>query len=132
MRDPGFTPKHAKLIGAMVDPIQPQQTAAATVHMRALLANILGATETGVPPASARLLACDEPPSCFPKTLSVLCEVRLVDADDRGVDAGEPGELLIGGPTLISGRWYGLDATARDSRGGRLRTHIGNSLRRYR
>ena len=50
--------------------------------------------------------------------------VRLVDADDRDVPDGEPGELAMRGPTLFSGYWTRREANARDFRGGWF--HMGD------
>ena len=52
------------------------------------------------------------------------CEIRLVDADDRDVGPGEPGELAIRGPTVFSGYWNADSTNARDFRGGWF--HMGD------
>src|SRR5204862_4583816 len=52
---------------------------------------------------------------------SPFCEVRLVDAEDREVPDGVPGELAMRGPTLFSGYWVGADD---DFRGGWF--HMGD------
>lgn len=49
-------------------------------------------------------------------------EIRLVDAEDNDVAAGEPGELLMRGPFVMAGYWNRADATADAMRGGWLHT----------
>lgn len=128
VRARGVRPKGARLIGAMADLIPPHQIAEVTALMNAPFANTFGATETGIPPASAGALAIGEVPVHLDKHLNALCEVRLVDAGDRDVPDGEAGELAIRGPTLFSGYWDAADATARDFRGGWF--HMGDVFRR--
>jgi O-succinylbenzoic acid--CoA ligase len=48
-------------------------------------------------------------------------EVRIV-ADEREARLGEPGEILVRGPTVMSGYLNASDATARALRDGWLRT----------
>jgi long-chain acyl-CoA synthetase len=45
-------------------------------------------------------------------------EVRLADADDRDVPAGEPGEVLIRGHNVMKGYFRNPEATAEAMRGG--------------
>ena len=49
---------------------------------------------------------------------------RLVDADDRDVARGEPGEMAVRGPTVFSGYWAADDVNAREFRGGWF--HMGD------
>jgi fatty-acyl-CoA synthase len=44
--------------------------------------------------------------------------MRLVDSENRDVPIGEPGELIISGPTVCSGYWGNVDATAESLRDG--------------
>lgn len=48
--------------------------------------------------------------------------VRIVDADDRDLPAGEIGEVLIKSPTVFSGYWRRPDLTATSLRAGYLVT----------
>ncbi len=128
LRERGITPKGAKRLGAMADLIPPQQIAEVTALMRAPFSNTFGATETGMPPASAGVLEIGQVPQSLAKTISTLCEIRLVDANDADVADGEAGELAMRGPTLFSGYWNALEATARDFRGGWF--HMGDAFRR--
>ncbi|HVO89224.1 MAG TPA: AMP-binding protein [Casimicrobiaceae bacterium] len=125
----GITAKGIKRIGAMADLVPPQQIAEITALLQAPYANTFGSTETGIPPASAGLLAVGQIPASLAKTVNALCEIRLVDAEDRDVPDGEPGELVIRGPTLFSGYWNAPQATAHDFRGGWF--HLGDVFRRH-
>jgi long-chain acyl-CoA synthetase len=40
-------------------------------------------------------------------------DVRLVDADDDDVLAGDPGEILVRGPNVFIGYWNDIEATSR-------------------
>jgi fatty-acyl-CoA synthase len=124
----GVIPKGIKRIGAMADLVPPQQIAEITALLQAPFANTFGATETGLPPASAGLLPIGRIPASLAKTVNTLCEIRLVDADDHDVPEGDPGELVIRGPTLFSGYWDAPEATAHDFRGGWF--HMGDAFRR--
>ncbi len=128
VRARGMRPKGVKIVGAMADLVPLQQLAEITALLQAPFANTFGATETGLPPASAGMLPIGRAPESLAKTVSTLCEVRLVDPDDNDVADGEPGELAIRGPTLFSGYWNAPEATAKDFRGGWF--HMGDAFRR--
>jgi long-chain acyl-CoA synthetase len=49
-------------------------------------------------------------------------EVRVVDAEDRDLPEGEPGEVLARGDTVMSGYWQDATASATALRGGWLHT----------
>jgi long-chain acyl-CoA synthetase len=49
-------------------------------------------------------------------------EVAVADADDRVLPAGETGEVLVRGETVMAGYWRDPDATAAALRGGWLHT----------
>jgi long-chain acyl-CoA synthetase len=49
-------------------------------------------------------------------------EIRLVDEDGNDVPAGEPGELVMRGPFVMSGYWEREDATEDVMRGGWFHT----------
>ena len=118
------TPLGIKLIGAMADLVPRHQLAEITTLLRAPYANTFGATETGLPPASAGRVAIGAGPDRLPKTPSSSCIFRLVDAHDRPVANGEPGELIMRGPTLFSGYWNAPETNAEDFRGGWF--HMGD------
>ena len=117
-------PRGIKLIGAMADLVPRHQLAEVTTLLQAPYANTFGATETGLPPASAGRVAIGAAPERLAKTPSGSCILRLVDADDRDVAEGVPGELIIRGPTLFSGYWNAPRANAEDFRGGWF--HMGD------
>ena len=117
-------PRGIKLIGAMADLVPRHQLVEITSLLRAPYANTFGATETGLPPASAGRLAVGVAPDRLSKVPSASCVFRLVDADDRDVPDGTPGELAIRGPTLFSGYWNAPETNAHDFRGGWF--HMGD------
>ena len=117
-------PRGIKLIGAMADLVPRHQLTEITSLLRAPYANTFGATETGLPPASAGRLAIGIAPDRLSKVPSASCVFRLVDADDRDVPDGTPGELAIRGPTLFSGYWNAPETNAHDFRGGWF--HMGD------
>ncbi|MGE3275299.1 MAG: AMP-binding protein [Vicinamibacterales bacterium] len=49
-------------------------------------------------------------------------DVRIIDADGLQVPVGQPGELLIKGPQVMTGYWHRPDETARVLRDGWLHT----------
>jgi len=49
-------------------------------------------------------------------------ELRVVDAEDRDLPPGEPGEVLARGDTVMAGYWQDEPATAATLRGGWLHT----------
>ena len=117
-------PRGIKLIGAMADLVPRHQLAELTTLLRAPYANTFGATETGLPPASAGRVAIGAGPDRLPKTPSSSCIFLLVDAEDQPVANGEPGELIMRGPTLFSGYWNAPETNAEDFRGGWF--HMGD------
>ena len=94
-----------RVVGAMADLVPPHQIAELTALTGAPYMNSFGSTETGLPPASAGLLAPGEVPGRLSKRCSALCTVRLVNADGDEVPDGVTGELVVSGPTLFSGYW---------------------------
>jgi acyl-CoA synthetase (AMP-forming)/AMP-acid ligase II len=117
-------PRGVKVCGVMADLVPPAEIAAITSLLGAPYANTFGATETGCPPCSSSLLPIGEAPTRLSKRQSPFCEVRLVDADDREVPDGAPGELCMRGPTLFSGYWREPEVNRRDFRGGWF--HMGD------
>ncbi|MFH0946786.1 MAG: AMP-binding protein [Planctomycetota bacterium] len=121
-------PRGIAQCGIMADLVPAHQIAEITRLLDAPYVNTFGSTECGPPPASAGLIPVGERPERLSKTQSSNCEIRLVDGDDNDVPVGEPGEVLLRGPTLFSG-YYGADEeNARDFRGGWF--HTGDVLRR--
>jgi long-chain acyl-CoA synthetase len=49
-------------------------------------------------------------------------QVRVVDGQDRPVPAGELGEVVVRGETVMAGYWGNAEATAQTLRGGWLHT----------
>ncbi|GAA4711122.1 fatty-acid--CoA ligase FadD5 [Pseudonocardia yuanmonensis] len=49
-------------------------------------------------------------------------EIRVVDSADRDVPVGEPGQILLRGPSVMSGYWKRPEATAETLAGGWLHT----------
>ena len=120
--------KGIKVCGAMADLVPPHQIAELTELLDAPYLNSFGATETGLPPGTAGLIAPGVVPKTLSKRVSAFCEVRLVDPDDRVVPDGAPGEMAVRGPTLFSGYWNADDTNAKDFRNGFF--HMGDLFRR--
>ena len=117
-------PRGIKLIGAMADLVPRYQLIEITSLLNAPYANTFGATETGLPPASAGRIPIGRVPDRLSKTPSASCVFRLVDSEDRDVADGIPGELAIRGPTVFSGYWNAPETNARDFHGGWF--HMGD------
>jgi fatty-acyl-CoA synthase len=124
LRGRRFEPRGIRVIGAMADLVPPHQIAEITAALDAPYANTFGATETGLPPGTADLVPIGVAPQDLAKRQSSLCEVRLVDSDDREVPDGEPGECAIRGATVFSGYWQAPEVNAKDFRGGWF--HMGD------
>ena len=110
--------------GCMADLVPRHQIAEITTFLNAPFRNSFGATETGSPPAGRANVAIGDLPERLSKIQNSLCSIRLVDEDDVDVPDGEPGELLIRGPTLFSGYWAAPETNARDFRAGWF--HMGD------
>jgi acyl-CoA synthetase (AMP-forming)/AMP-acid ligase II len=117
-------PRGVKLCGVMADLVPPADIARVTRLLRAPYANTFGATETGCPPCSSNRIPIGVAPTRLSKEQSPFCEIRLVDADDRDVEDGAPGELCIRGPTLFSGYYRAERTNAEEFRGGWF--HMGD------
>jgi acyl-CoA synthetase (AMP-forming)/AMP-acid ligase II len=116
--------KGLKVCGVMADLVPPAEIAEVTTLLNAPYANTFGATETGCPPCSSNLIPVGVAPTRLSKQQSPFCEVRLVNAEDREVPDGRPGELCMRGPTLFSGYWRAPETNAKDFRGGWF--HMGD------
>ena len=103
-----------RVVGAMADLVPPHQIAELTALAGAPYMNSFGSTETGLPPASAGLLAPGVLPGRLSKRQSALCTLRLVDANGGDVPDEVPGELVVTGPTLFSGYWRAAQTAVGD------------------
>jgi acyl-CoA synthetase (AMP-forming)/AMP-acid ligase II len=121
-------PQKMNYVGSMADLVPRAEIEQATRFFNAPYLNTFGATETGLGPASAGSIPPGKVPDRIPKTQNSMYDVRLVDADDREVPDGTPGEVSIRGAALFSGYWNNEEANAHDFRGGRF--HMGDVLRR--
>jgi len=108
----------------MADLVPPGDLARITTLLQAPYLNTSGSTETGCPPCSSSLIPIGVAPDRLSKVQSPFCEVRLVDAEDRDVPDGTPGELCVRGPTLFSGYWRAPDVNIHEFRGGWF--HLGD------
>ncbi len=128
LEDTGTVPKGVRACGAMADLVPTALIARLTGLLGCPYLNSFGATETGLPPASASLLPPGEVPASLSKRQSSLCDIRLLDPDGTDVPDGEPGEVAIRGPTVFSGYWGAPETNARDFRDGWFR--MGDLFRR--
>src|SRR5262249_3333866 len=124
LRGRGVRPKGVRVCGVMADLVPPSEIAEITTLLGAPYANTFGSTETGCPPCSSSLIPVGVAPERLSKRQSPFCEVRLVDAEDREVPDGTPGELTMRGPTLVSGYWRAPEVNAQEFRGGWF--HMGD------
>jgi fatty-acyl-CoA synthase len=124
----GVRPKGMKLVGVMADFVPRRVIAELTTLMEAPFANTFGSTETGPVPASKGSIGIGVVPECLSKVQSSLCQLRLVDENDRDVPDGEPGEALVRAPSLFSGYWCAPETNAEVFRGGWY--HMGDVFRR--
>lgn len=120
--------KGVRAVGAMADLVPPHKVAELTGLLDTPYLNSFGATETGLPPATASLIPPGIVPERLSKRPSAFCEVRLVDAEGHEVPDGAPGELAVRGPTLFSGYWDAEATNRRDFRNGMF--HMGDTFRR--
>lgn len=78
---------------------------------------IYGQTESGTKTTWATAEEFLRYPGTYGRVMPTL-DFRIVDADDRDVPDGEPGELLLRGMTVMQGYWERPEATAETLRGG--------------
>ena len=122
------TPRGVTLAGAQADLLPRHLIARVSALLRAPFWNTFGSTECGLPLASANWFPIGEVPERMSKTQDIMNRIRLIDADDREVASGTPGEVAFRGPSLFSGYWNAEAVNARDFRGGWF--HTGDVLRR--
>ncbi len=116
------------LVGGMADLITPDQIGEVSELFQAPYLNTFGSTETGIPPATGGLIPIGVIPENLAKRQSGYCEVRLLDLDDQDVADGEPGEIVVRGPTLFSGYVKNKETNDLDFRDGWF--HMGDVMRR--
>lgn len=128
LKQAAVQPMGLRAVGAMADLVPRHRIAELTTLLDAPYVNTFGSTEAGLAPASGSLLPVGVVPECLSKVESSLCDIRLVDDEDRDVPDGEPGELLVRGPTLFSGYLKAPETNETDFRGGWF--HTGDLFRR--
>lgn len=96
---------------------------------RLTLHNVYGATETSSPVA---ILPRDAPPERLGSVgKPVHCvDIRIMDEDGREVSPGDPGEIWIGGASVVPGYWRNPEADALAFPGGYWRSGDVGSLDR--
>ncbi len=124
LRASGVPPRGVRVVGVMADLVPRPLLAELTTLLGAPYGNTFGSTETGMPPASRAVVAPGDAAASLSKQQSSLCEIRLVDPDDREVPDGEPGEMTLRGPTLFSGYWAAEATNLEEFRGGWF--HMGD------
>ena len=121
-------PAGIRAIGAMADLVPGHELAEITRLLAAPYLNSFGATETGLPPASAALIPPGTVPRSLAKRQSALCDLRLLDPDGAEVPDGATGEMAIRGPTVFNGYWDAAETNRRDFADGYFR--MGDLFRR--
>ena len=95
-------PRGIGFIGAMADLVPREQLIEISRLLNAPYLNTFGSTETGIPPATGSFLPIGEVPASLAKRQNNFCVIRLADSDGHDVPDGQPGELLIRGPSLLA------------------------------
>lgn len=114
-------PRGVRVVGCMADLVPRELIARTSRTFNAPFLNSFGATETGMPPASADVIPVGTVPDELSKRPSSLCELRIVDTNDVDVATGEIGEILVRAATLFSGYWSAEDVSASEFRHGWFR-----------
>jgi len=110
----GTVVKGIRVAGSMPDLLPNEVIARATTRLNAPFLNSFGSTETGFPPASARMIPIGEEPNDLTKRKSSLCEIRVLNDAGNEVAEDEIGEMVVRGPTLFSGYWNAETANNAD------------------
>jgi acyl-CoA synthetase (AMP-forming)/AMP-acid ligase II len=124
MRVRARAPARIKMVGALADLVSPSLVADTSRAFNAPYWNTFGSTETGMLPFAGGRFAIGERPTTLAKTANSLHLFKLVDYEDQEVAPGQPGEVVVRGPTLFSGYWDAEECNARDFRGGWF--HMGD------
>jgi fatty-acyl-CoA synthase len=117
-------PAPIKYVGALADLVSPALVAETSRIFNAPFWNTFGSTETGMLPFAGTRFAIGEAPTDIAKRPNSLHLFRLVDSAGNDVPDGEPGEVVVRGPTLFSGYWNAEETNARDFRDGWF--HMGD------
>lgn len=113
--------KRIRAIGAMID-LVPRALAIELASLSETpYLNSFGSTETGLPPASGRLMSPEDLAGSLSKWPNSMIDARLVDEAGNEVQDGRPGEMSVRGPTLFSGYWNAPETNRKDFAGGRFR-----------
>jgi fatty-acyl-CoA synthase len=107
-------PTALRAIGAMADLLDPALIGQVTTATGAGFFNSFGSTEAGTLPVPNTIIPPGVVPTDLRKRQSAFCDVRLVAEDGSDVDAEQPGDMLLRGPTLFSGYWRNPEATLAD------------------
>ncbi|WP_392666897.1 class I adenylate-forming enzyme family protein [Streptomyces sp. LN785] len=121
-----------RMVGAMADLVPPAQVRELTELLGTSYYNSYGMTEAG--PLTYGAIASGTYPDHLGKRFTALANYRLARADGTDADLGEPGEMLVSGPTLFScylhdeqatrsalvDGWYGTGDLLRADEGGFL------------
>lgn len=105
--------------GAGFEP--PSVVEAVEKKLGAAFYGIYGQTEAGNIVTSASAEEILKQPATYGRELMGF-SVRIVDEDDREVPAGEPGELVVRGPSVMIGYWNREEETRETLRNGWLHT----------
>ncbi len=124
MRRSGAKPAPIRIVGALADLVSPALVAETSRTFNAPYWNTFGSTETGMLPFAGTRFPIGEIPRGLAKAPNSLHLFKLVDADDREVRPGEPGEVALRGPTVFSGYWDATAINAQEFGGGWF--HLGD------
>ncbi len=99
----------------------PQRLVDAILRRGAPVLQVYGSTETSPIAVYTRLSGDWRRPGSTGLP-GLVCDARVVTADGREAAAGEPGEVVVRGPNVLSEYWGNPNATAEALRAGWLRT----------
>ncbi|MBV1867287.1 MAG: AMP-binding protein [Marinosulfonomonas sp.] len=128
LRSRGPINANVACVGAMADLVPRREITELTALLDAPYVNSFGATETGLPPATAAMIPVGAAEFSLDKAISTMCQVRLLGEDGIEVADGEPGEMAVRGPTLFSGYWANEATNLKDFSDGWFR--MGDLFRR--
>lgn len=126
---PAFAPERVASLTTIFSggaPVAPAMRARVKAATGVTLRNVYGLTETVAPVAACPI----EPPAPVDAKTGALSvgkavsgvRLRVVDDEGRDCATGEPGEIVVSGPSVVGGYWRAPEASAESMRADGFRT----------